>query len=60
MDITSKLNYPITPLPAGESYLGFIFAFGEEPAEVEATLRAAHECLSFEIEPEIRLLPVEL
>ena len=60
VDITSKLNYPITPLPAGESYLGFIFAFGEEPAEVEATLRAAHECLSFEIEPEIRLLPVEL
>ena len=60
VEITGRLNYPVTPLPAGDSYLGFIFAFGEEPAEVEATLRAAHGCLRFEIEPEIRLLPVEV
>lgn len=60
VEITGRLNYPVTPLPAGEGYLGFIFAFGEEPAKVEATLRAAHECLRFEIEAEIRLLPVEL
>ena len=55
VEITAPLHYPLTPLPEGDSYLGFIFARGQTPAEVEATLRKAHECLRFTIEP---LLPV--
>jgi biotin carboxylase len=54
--ITAKRNYRLLPLPEGESYLGFIFASGETPAEVEAALRAAHSCLQFEIDEEIPLL----
>ncbi|MBI3242661.1 MAG: ATP-grasp domain-containing protein, partial [Chloroflexi bacterium] len=58
IEITAKLNYMITPLPEGESYLGFIFARGESPAEVEWTLREAHRRLNFRIEPEIALATV--
>ncbi|MDM8530424.1 hypothetical protein QUF63_04580 [Anaerolineales bacterium HSG25] len=32
-------------------YLGFIFAHGDDPATVEAALRAAHAQLQFTIEP---------
>jgi len=53
--ITAKLNYPIVPLPEGASYLGFIFARGETPAQVEAALRAAHARLHFDIQPIISL-----
>ena len=55
VEITAPLHYPLTPLPEGDSYLGFLFARGETPAEVEAALRAAHGQLRFTIEP---LLPV--
>jgi len=55
VEITARLHYPLTPLPDGDSYLGFIFARGETPAEVESALRAAHGALRFTIEP---LLPV--
>jgi biotin carboxylase len=55
IDITARLHYPIVPLPEGDSYLGFIFARGATPAEVEAALRAAHSCLHFTIEPGILL-----
>jgi len=55
IDITAQLNYPIVPLPEGDSYLGFIFARGETPAEVEAALREAHGRLRFEIKPSIPL-----
>lgn len=53
--ITARLHYPLLPLPEGDSYLGFIFARGETPAEVEASLRAAHACLHFEVVPEFSL-----
>ena len=43
----------VVPLPEGSSYLGFIFARGESPAGVEAALRQAHGCLSFEIAPRL-------
>lgn len=56
VEITAKLHYPITPLPEGESYLGFIFARGATPAAVEAALREAHSKLHFEIVPEIELI----
>lgn len=51
VEITAKLNYPLVPLPEGESYLGFIFARGEEPGSVEVALREAHGKLQFEIAP---------
>jgi biotin carboxylase len=55
VEITAKLHNRIVPLPEGESYLGFIFARGDSPAQVEAALREAHSKLRFTIEP---LLPV--
>jgi biotin carboxylase len=56
VEITAPLHYPLVPLPEGDAYLGFIFARGAEPAEVEAALRAAHAALAFEVLPEIPLL----
>jgi biotin carboxylase len=47
--ITAKEGQRLVPLPEGSSYLGFIFAGGETPAEVEASLRDAHSRLSFNI-----------
>lgn len=58
VEITARVNQEITPLPEGDSYLGFIFARGETPAEVEGALREAHGKLRFEIEPVLRLRPV--
>ena len=55
VEITARLNYPLVPLPEGDSYLGFIFARGETPAAVELALRQAHERLRFRIDA---LLPV--
>jgi len=55
VQITARLNYPIVPLPEGESYLGFIFARGETPDQVEAALREAHSKLHFKIDPIIQL-----
>lgn len=56
VEITAPLHYPLVPLPEGDSYLGFIFARGAAPDEVEAALRAAHARLSFQVLPEIPLL----
>src|SRR6266702_3093181 len=58
VEITAKLNYPLVPLPEGASYLGFIFARGETPAEVEDAIRTAHKLLKFEIRREIPVLNV--
>jgi len=55
--ITIAPNHPVVPLPEGNSYLGFIFARGETPAEVEAALRAAHARIKFTIAPGLRLTP---
>ncbi len=55
VEITAPLHYPLTPLPEGDSYLGFLFARGETPAEVEAALRAAHGQLRFTIDPVFQL-----
>lgn len=55
LEITARTGYPITPLPEGESYLGFIFAQRETPAGVEAALRDAHKQLVFTIVPEFEL-----
>jgi biotin carboxylase len=56
IEITAKLNYPLVPLPEGESYLGFIFARGDSSQCVEAALREAHAKLHFDVQPLIPLL----
>ncbi len=53
VDIAAPLDYPVIPLPEGDSYLGFIFARAETPTRVEHALREAHEQLEFVIEDEI-------
>jgi biotin carboxylase len=55
VEITAPLHNQLTPLPEGNSYLGFIFARGADPATVEAVLRQAHACLEFDVEPVISL-----
>jgi ATP-grasp domain/L-amino acid ligase C-terminal domain 2 len=47
--ITAKEGQRLTPLPEGSSYLGFIFARGRSPVDVEEALRSAHLRLRFEI-----------
>ncbi|HEX6480794.1 MAG TPA: ATP-grasp domain-containing protein [Ktedonobacteraceae bacterium] len=56
IEITAKLNYSLVPLPEGASYLGFIFARGDSPAEVEEAIRKAHKLLRFDIRREIPVL----
>jgi biotin carboxylase len=55
LEITARLHQQLLPLPEGDSYLGFLFARGERPADVEAALRAAHARLRFEIVSELAL-----
>ena len=50
VEITISPGQIITPLPDGNRYLGFMFARGQQPSEVEAALRAAHAELQFVIE----------
>jgi biotin carboxylase len=47
--VTAKGGQQLVPLPEGSSYLGFIFARGETPEEVEAALRQSHAQLRFQI-----------
>ena len=58
IEITAPLNQPLTPLPEGASYLGFIFTRGESPEAAERALRDAHARLSFRIEPALTLMAV--
>ncbi|HEY7725156.1 MAG TPA: ATP-grasp domain-containing protein [Anaeromyxobacteraceae bacterium] len=47
--ITIPEGREVEPLPEGDAYLGFLFARGETPAEVEAALRAGQARLRFDI-----------
>jgi hypothetical protein len=47
--ITAKQGQKLVPLPEGNSYLGFIFARGDSPNQVEQALRDSHAKLRFEI-----------
>lgn len=49
VEITIAAGQDVVPLPEGNRYIGFLFARGHEPGEVEASLRAAHAELEFEI-----------
>jgi biotin carboxylase len=53
--VSAKEGQKLIPLPEGASYLGFIFARGKTPEEVEDSLRTAHAALEFEI---LTALPV--
>ena len=57
--ITAKPDQRLLPLPEGTSYPGFIFARADEPAEVEASLRAAHGRLHLKIDRALALVPPE-
>lgn len=56
VEISIPLHHSLTPLPEGESYLGFIFSRGGTPAQAEAALREAHACLRFTVTPEFALV----
>jgi biotin carboxylase len=56
VEISAKLHHMLVPLPEGASYLGFIFARGDTPTEVEEAIRKAHKLLRFEIRREIPVL----
>lgn len=56
VEITTPRHHTVTPLPEGDSYLGFIFARAATPDAVEAALRAAHDRLRFHIVPEFALM----
>ncbi|HEV7968064.1 MAG TPA: ATP-grasp domain-containing protein [Candidatus Acidoferrales bacterium] len=47
--ITARLHDFLAAWPDGATYLGFLFARGKSPDEVEAALRLAHSQLKFEI-----------
>jgi hypothetical protein len=54
--ITAKPDQLLVPLPEGASYLGFIFARGHGPADVDCALREAHSRLVFHIDSEVRVV----
>ena len=45
LSITIPIGQVVRPLPEGDRYLGFIFAEGARPNDVETALRAARERL---------------
>jgi hypothetical protein len=53
--MTAKPDQLLLPLPEGATYLGFIFARGRTPREVEHSLRTAHARLELKID---RPIPV--
>ncbi len=55
--ITAEPGQKLEPLPEGSSYLGFIFARGRAPDEVERALRAAHALLEFRIATALPVVP---
>ncbi|HID49736.1 MAG TPA: ATP-grasp domain-containing protein [Chromatiales bacterium] len=51
IDIQIREGHELVPLPEGNSYLGFLFARADTPAEAEAALREAHACLNIVVAP---------
>jgi biotin carboxylase len=50
LELTIRPGRAVVALPEGDRYLGFLFARGATPVEVEAILRTAHACLVVEID----------
>jgi biotin carboxylase len=55
--ISIPLGDEVVPLPEGDRYLGFLFARGDTPAAVEASLREGYRSLGFDIEPTTVAVP---
>ena len=53
VSITVREGYELTPLPEGGTYLGFVFALGEDPAGVEDSLRRAREAIRVVVAPSL-------
>ena len=53
VSITVREGYELTPLPEGGTYLGFVFALGEDPVGVEASLRQAQETIRVIVAPSL-------
>ena len=51
LEVTIPPGRWVRPLPEGDRYLGFCFARGDAPEEVETALRVAHGALTIEIDP---------
>ena len=51
VSITVREGYELTPLPEGGTYLGFVFALGEDANAVEAALRRAQETIRVILAP---------
>ena len=51
LTMTIAIGQEVIPLPEGVQYLGFLFARGDTPEAVEASLRRGYQCLSFTIGP---------
>ena len=49
LEISIANRRPVQALPEGDRYLGFVFARGDTPADVEQSLRAAHAELEVDI-----------
>lgn len=52
IELTIAPGRRLVPLPEGSRYLGFVFARGERPEQVEAALRAALTELDVRLERE--------
>lgn len=52
LELTINPGRHVRPLPEGDRYLGFLFARGGSPAQVEETLRAAVAELDVVVEPD--------
>ncbi|MEA3412367.1 MAG: ATP-grasp domain-containing protein [Pseudomonadota bacterium] len=55
VEISRREGYELVPLPEGSSYLGFIFARADTPADAEIALREAHARLNVVIAPAWRI-----
>jgi biotin carboxylase len=51
LEISIPAGRPVVPLPEGDRYLGFVFARGATPADVELALRRAWAALSVVVRP---------
>ena len=53
VSVTVREGYELTPLPEGGTYLGFVFALGDDPAGVEESLRRAREAIRVIVAPSL-------
>jgi biotin carboxylase len=51
LEISIALGRAVVPLPEGDRYLGFVFARGSTPADVELALRRAEAALEVVVRP---------